>query len=123
MSGRKHGSTLLHQCNLLPHQTKKLPARSDNHANAYVRLHPEDVKMLTGRKPHALQPLVALFCTKNTSEPVVLRNDEVIRVSIHGKTSADAPSVSLRVVAHHAYVSGMRVSGTIHRPIVRLVSN
>jgi predicted RNA-binding protein with PUA-like domain len=39
------------------------------------------------------------------------------------RSAKEAPQeawLPLRLVAHHAYVSGMRVSGTMHRAIVRL---
>ena len=35
--------------------------------------------------------------------------------------AADAEWIPLRVAASHAYVRGLRVSGTIHRAVVRLV--
>lgn len=121
MSGQ--GSTLLHVYNLQTKQTRRLPARSEAHPDAYVRLRQEHIDVLAGRGVQTPQPIVALFCTHSSHEPVRLRIDEVISVSIPGAGADDASWRPLRVVAHHAYVRGMRVSGTIHRAIVRLACN
>lgn len=116
MSGQ--GSTLLHIYSLQAKQTLRLPARSEAHPNAYVRLRKDHIEMLSGRGVQTPQPIVALFCTQSSQEPVRLRTEEVISVSIPGTSSESW--LPLRVAAHHAYVRGMRVSGTIHRAIVRL---
>jgi len=110
-----HGGSLLHVYSLHSNQTRRLLARSEAHPNAYVRLREEHIEALSG--PGVQTPIVALFCTKSSREPVCLRAEETIFVSLPGHEASWLP---LRVVAHHAYVRGMRVSGTIHRAIVRL---
>jgi hypothetical protein len=120
-------SSLLHFYRLQSGQTQRVVARSDAHERAYVRLRLDDVEMLSGRTTATQEPIVALFCTHSSNEPVSLRAGEQIEVcltpAIAGKTPADASWLSLRVLVHHAYVGGMRVSGTIHRAVVRLALN
>ena len=134
-------SSLLHFYRLRASQTRRLPARSDLHKNAHIRMHPDDVDPLAG--PDA-RTMVALFSTGDVSEPVSLRSGETIFV-MPGKrakrakqaaqntaTHADTENtgntententewIPLRLAASHAYVSGMRVSGVIHRAVLRL---
>jgi hypothetical protein len=111
MASLPHGGSLLHVYSLHSNQTRRLLA-------AYVRLREEHIEALSGRGAQTPQPIVALFCTKSSREPVCLRTEETIFVSLPG--SSEASWLPLRVMAHHAYVRGMRVSGTIHRAIVRL---
>ena len=120
-------SSLLHFYRLQSGQSQRVVARSDAHERAYMRLRLDDVQMLSGSTTATQEPIVALFCTHSSSEPVSLRAGEQIEVCltppIAGKTADDASWLPLRVVVHHAYVKGMRVSGTIHRAIVRLALN
>lgn len=109
-------SSLLHIYRLQARQTTRLHARSDLHSAAYVRMRPEDVEALA-RQTDSLYTIVALFSTKNANEAVCIRTAETIYV-LPSKKSEWIP---LRVVASHAYVRGMRVSGTIHRAVMRLV--
>jgi hypothetical protein len=109
-------SSLLHMYRLQHSQTRRLPARSDLHDRAHVRMRPEDIEALK-RAPESLQPMVVLFSTTDASEAVCLRTAETVYV----RTSKNAEWMPLRVAASHAYVRGMRVSGTIHRAILRLV--
>ena len=120
MASLPHGGSLLHVYSLHSNQTRRLLARSEAHPNAYVRLREEHIEALSGRGAQTPQPIVALFCTKSSREPVSLRAEETIFVSLPGSTPHEASWLPLRVMAHHAYVRGMRVSGTIHRAIVRL---
>lgn len=120
MASLPHGGSLLHVYSLHSNQTRRLLARSEAHPNAYVRLREEHIEALAGRGVQTPQPIVALFCTKSSREPVCLRTEETIFVSLPGSSAHEASWLPLRVMAHHAYVRGMRVSGTIHRAIVRL---
>lgn len=138
MSARE--STLLHRYKLTARQTRRLPARSEVHERAHVRMLPADVASLSFANA-AVQPIIALFSTDNAKEPVSLYTSEVVYVECpqhegdaRGDAGGDAEHdgtkrparagkhwVPLRVVASHAYVKGMRVSGFIHRAVVRLV--
>ena len=120
MPSRQQGGSLLHVYSLHSNQTRRLAARSEAHPNAYVRLREDHIEVLSGRGVQTSQPIVALFCTQSSSEPVRLRTEETIFVSVPGSSPHEASWLPLRVMAHHAYVRGMRVSGTIHRSIVRL---
>jgi hypothetical protein len=109
-------SSLLHMYRLRASQTKRLSARSDLHAGAHVRMRPEDVEALA-RPADSLRPMIVLFSTASATEAVCLRTAETVCV-LPGKKAEWIP---LRVTASHAYVRGMRVSGTIHRAVLRLV--
>jgi hypothetical protein len=109
-------SSLLNMYRLRANQTKRLLARSDLHDGAHVRMHPEDVEALA-HPTDSLRPMIALFSTASASEAVCLRTAETVYVM----PSKKAEWVPLRVTASHAYVRGMRVSGTIHRAVLRLV--
>lgn len=111
--------SLLHQYRLQARNTQRLRARSDLHSDAWVRVQKKDVESLT-QEPDNTRTLVALFSTRNVDETVCLRSAERVYVQVR---NSDGPDewVPLRVSASHAYVQGMRVSGIIHRAIVRLV--
>lgn len=143
-------SSLLHYYRLGASQTQRLAARSDLHDGAHVRMHPDDVEALA-RPADSLRPIVALFSTASVAEAVCLRSAETVYVRpgrprtgvVRGEArsgsrrpaaplptapppppAADAERIEwvpLRVSASHAYVRGLRVSGTIHRAVVRLV--
>ena len=109
-------SSLLHMYRLRARQTQRLPARSDLHEGAHVRMRPEDVAALA-LPADSLRPMLALFSTAAAAEAICLRTAETVYVlpSKHGEW------IPLRVAASHAYVRGLRVSGTIHRAVLRLV--
>jgi hypothetical protein len=109
-------SSLLHMYRLRARDTTRLPARSDLHSAAHVRMRPQDVEALT-RPPDSLHIIIALFSTTSAKEAVCIRTAETVYVLPNKKSEW----VPLRVVASHAYVRGMRVSGTIHRAVMRLV--
>ncbi len=109
-------ASLLHFYRLRSSQTRRLAARSDLHDGAHLRMHPDDVEALA-RPPDSLRPMVALFSTASAGEAVCLRTAETVFV----RPSKNAEWVPLRVSASHAYVRGLRVSGTIHRAVLRLV--
>jgi hypothetical protein len=137
-------ASLLHFYRLRASQTKRLQARSDLHDGAHVRMHPEDIEALA-RPADSLRTMVALFSTASASEAVCLRTAENVYVrpgkkagkKTGKKTDKQADQqtepqtdqqpehsaewVPLRVSASHAYVRGMRVSGTVHRAVLRLV--
>jgi hypothetical protein len=140
---RGNGSCLLHAYDLRSKQTQRVRARSQEHETAFIRLKQTDIEMLAGLHTRTSQPITALFYTQSTREPVRLGIDETIFVSLPDtarqeprsakeaprsakeapRSAKEAPQeawLPLRLVAHHAYVSGMRVSGTMHRAIVRL---
>ncbi len=109
-------SSLLHKYRLRARQATRLSARSDLHSAASIRMRPEDVLTLS-RPADSVHTIIALFSTSSATEAVCIRTAETIFV-LPDKRSEWVP---LRVVASHAYVRGMRVSGTIHRSVVRLV--
>jgi len=133
-------ASLLHYYRLRASQTQRLAARSDLHDGAHVRMHPEDVEALA-RPADSLRPIVALFSTASAAEAICLRSAETVYVRPGRPRGARAPAaplptapppapaadaervewVPLHVSASHAYVRGLRVSGTIHRAVVRLV--
>ena len=113
--------SLLHMYRLRSRQTVRLKARSDLHSSAHIRMHPEDVADLA-HPADSTKVVVALFSTSNTNEAVCIRSAENIYVCLNNSTpKSNLQWVSFRVTASHAYVRGMRVSGTIHRSVLRLV--
>jgi hypothetical protein len=147
MRRRSRGHTLLRQYDLEARSSLRLPARSEAHEQAHVRLRAADVEALRRPAGEMFAPIVALFSTRDAREPVQLRANEAVYVELPGEaaegaeagaraeagtraepgTRAEAPPrastgawLALRVSAHHAYVTGMRVSGVMHRSIVRL---
>ena len=158
MRRRSRGHTLLRQYDLEVRSSLRLPARSEAHEQAHVRLRAADVETLRRPAGELFAPIVALFSTRDAREPVRLRANEALYVELPGEaegaegaqaaegaeaagtreaaegaeaagTRARAGTrqraaarawVALRVSAHHAYVTGMRVSGVMHRAIVRL---
>jgi len=135
---------LLRQYDLETSSSLRFPARSEAHELAFVRLRQVDVEALRRPPGQMYAPIVALFSTSNSREPVQLRANEAIYVQLPatdaedsqgaeaaGSRAGSAPParptstsarawVALRVSAHHVYVTGMRVSGVMHRSIVRL---
>ena len=111
-------TSLLHFYKLRASQTQRLPAHSDLHAGAHVRMHPEDIETIA-RPANSLSPMVALFSTARASEPVCLRTTETVYVrpgkktgNMTGKTTGKKTEhntewVPLRVSASHAYVRGL----------------
>jgi len=144
MRRRSRGHTLLRQYDLEVRSSLRLPARSEAHDQAHVRLRAADVEALRRPAGEMFAPIVALFSTRDAREPVQLRANEAVYVELPGEAAEGAETgpraeagtraepapprastgarawVALRVSAHHAYVTGMRVSGVMHRSIVRL---
>jgi hypothetical protein len=165
----------------------RLPARSEQHDSAHMRMRREDVQSLRLQPGALSSPVIALFSTRDPREPVSLRPSETLYVRLPADTEtsdtetaetreAESEQTSeaaksevevehkdkrddkdnldeteqpkkaeqtkseqtksehkqlrrrcahsawtpLRLVAHHSYVVGMRVSGIVHRAIVRL---
>jgi hypothetical protein len=172
---------MLQQYQLETRTSLRLPARTEAHDLAHVRLRREDVDALCRPASEMYAPIVALFSTRDAREPVTLRPSETLYVQLpqrdvdqqqeagavenvaanrrvthqraaHDPGAAEQESEAqhsaaqhsaaqhsaerdsaqpnarrrtpawtpLRVVAHHSYVAGMRVSGIMHRAIVRL---
>jgi hypothetical protein len=65
-------SSLLHMYRLRARQTQRLPARSDLHEGAHVRMRPEDVAALA-LPADSLRPMLALFSTAAAAEAICLR--------------------------------------------------
>jgi len=111
---------LLQQYELQSRSCFRLHARSENHDRAHIRVLQQDVQALQ-TNPHTIsKQIVALFTTCHASEPVSLRSTEMLHLCLPHKSKQQEHWVTLRLVAHHAYVEGMRVSGIVHRAIVRL---
>jgi hypothetical protein len=209
MRRRSRHQGMLQQYELEPRTSLRLPARSEAHELAHVRMRREDVHALRRPAGEMCAPIVALFSTRDAHETVRLRPSETLYVQLperdvdpqqeagaaesvaavrraadrraadrraadrrfpdrrppadphavatRGADSAERDSAErdaaeldaaepdaaepdaaehhsaqrngrrntaawtpLRVVAHHSYVAGMRVSGIVHRAIVRL---
>ena len=111
---------LLQQYELQSRSCFRLHARSENHDKAHIRVRQQDVQALQ-TNPHTIsKQIVALFSTCHASEPVSLRSTEMLHLCLPHKSKQQEHWVTLRLVAHHAYVEGMRASGIVHRAIVRL---
>lgn len=142
----------------------RLPARSEQHDSAHMRMRREDVQVLRSQPGAMSSPVIALFSTRNPGEPVSFRPSETLYVRLpedteisdtettepqelddsdkdkredteqpkqpkqaeqseqkpHRRRRAQYAWIPLRLVAHHSYVVGMKVSGIVHRAIVRL---
>lgn len=135
--------SLLHAYRLHRGQCRTVPARTAAHADGELRINPEDLHTL--RNSHAgsdYAPVIALFSTGHSNIPVTLQAHETMWVKtgkgarVRRKRSRQEPTQqaggleqhtddadwqALTVTVSHAYVRGMRVSGIIHRAVVRLV--
>ena len=127
--------SLLHAYKLTASECQKVNAYSDLHSNATLRLKKTDyAKLCNQTAGEDYEPIIALFATANAREAVHLRSSETLYVQINSnqrnkikkkeKEDVMKPEIEkwqpLTVTASHAFVKGMRVSGTIHRSIVRL---
>lgn len=142
--------SLLHAYRLTASECRTVKASSDLHIHATLRLRKTDyARLCTLTAGDDYEPIIALFSTQNAREPVQLRSSETIFVHLKLKernqvkknkqddttptgnlqpdSSKEESKVNvserwqpLTVTASHAYVKGMRVTGTIHRSIVRL---
>ena len=189
MRRRSRQQGMLQQYELETRTSLRLPARSEAHELAHVRMRREDVHALRRPAGEMCAPIVALFSTRDAQETVRLRPSETLYVQLperdvdpqqeagaaesvaavrraadrraadrrtadrrapadpHAVATRQADSAEpdsaeqdsaehhsaqrtgrrhtaawtpLRVVAHHSYVAGLRVSGIVHRAIVRL---
>ena len=181
MRRRSRRQNLLQDYGLEASTSIRLPARSEQHDSAHMRMRLEDVQSLRLQPGARSSPVIALFSTRDPREPVNFRPSETLYVRLPADTetsdtesaedvaesdkaaskqaaSAAAQSqvevehkdkdkideteqakkaeqtksehkqlrrrrahsawTPLRLVAHHSYVVGMRVSGIIHRAIV-----
>jgi len=123
----------LHRYGLQEHASFSVSARSDAHLRAKLRISKRDLPRLQCWKAgQACEegPVVALFSTGDSSEPVSLNCAETMLVLLQPPTdaaeagaAAPAPAPEwekLVIVAHTAYTGGMHVSGIIHRSLVWL---
>jgi len=194
MRRRSRRQNLLQDYGLEASTSVRLPARSEQHDSAHMRMRREDVQSLRLQPGALSSPVIALFSTRDPREPVSLRPSETLYVRLpadtetsdtetaetreaeseqtseaaksevevehqdkrddkdkrhdndkrHDKDNLDENEqpkkaeqtksehkqlrrrrahsawTPLRLVAHHSYVVGMRVSGIVHRAIVRL---
>ncbi len=125
--GRKPAlASRLHRYGLQESEGVSLPATSDAHVGAKLRVCKHDLLRLQCRQAGracAEGPIVALFSTGDRSEPVSLASAETMRVLLPpqaGPRGAPVEWDKLVVVAHAQYTGGMHVSGIIHRALVWL---
>ena len=139
---RKHDRTsLLHAYSLRREQTVTMPARTSAHPGGKLRIKQQDLHRLRdSRASSDSTNIVALFCTGHSDVAVTLQAGETMWVKVSKEArvsrkrdkqkeqdtvhthdvSDDADWQPLTVIVSHAYVRGMRVSGIIHRAVVRL---
>lgn len=135
--------SLLHAYRLHRGQCRTVPARTHAHPDGELRITPEDLQRLRDSSATLYcTPVIALFSTGHSNVPVALQSCETLwvkiskgarvkrtRKSLQQETqnaeytdyTDDADWQPLTISASHAYVRGMRVSGIIHRAVVRLV--
>ena len=140
---RDHAPTsLLHAYRLHRGQCRTVHARTSAYPDGQLRMTPADLSRLRNSTGPDLTPVTALFSTGSSHIPIALQAYETIWVKTSKakrvqpnetqKTDQDGQAGQpgqpdhaewqpLTVTASHAYVRGMRVSGIIHRAVVRLV--
>lgn len=136
-------ASLLHAYKLCRQETRTVPARSNMHTDAELRLNKKDLYRLRSTTAgQDYEPIVGLFSTGYANEAIMLQAPETIwiqmskgarpkrsRKKAQPSTKRGGLDAELResdwqqmhVTASHAYVRGLRVSGVIHRAVVRLV--
>ena len=140
---RAHAPTsLLHAYHLQRGKCRLVPAQTHAHPDGELRITPENLQRLRDSSDRLNSaPVIALFSTGHSNEPVALQSYETLWVKIkkgarvkskrglpqepknshNAENTDDADWQPMVVNASHAYVRGMRVSGIIHRAVVRLV--
>lgn len=91
--------------------TVRLPARSEEHQAAFVRVKKQDYAQLRSDTSDKLT-LTVLFSTKNVKEATRLRSGETIYVYVQKKW------IPLNITSTYQFTEGLRVSSFIHRSIV-----
>ena len=141
-------ASLLHMYRLQRHKCRKIPACSSLHPNAELRIKPEDLERLRNTTAgDDYMPIICLFSTGQSNMPVTLQTAETIYINLNKSAKVfkqrrqlqqsmiETPEHSnvanasleeqgwqrLYVSASQAYVRGLRVSGVVHRSVVRLV--
>lgn len=144
-------ASLLHMYRLQRHKCRKIPACSSLHPNAELRIKPEDLERLRNTTAgDDYMPIICLFSTGQSNMPVTLQTAESIYINLNKSAKVfkqrrqlqqrqqsiiETPEHSnvanssleeqgwqrLYVSASQAYVRGLRVSGVVHRSVVRLV--
>ena len=109
-------ASLLHHYRLRAQDTQRLLASSNQHERAFVRMHKDDVQSMRGGAD-SLRVMIVLFSTASAAEAVLIGTSDTVYVLLR----KNADSLPLRVVASHAYVRGMKISGVIHRAVLRVV--
>ncbi len=79
-------------------------------------MHKDDVQSMRGGAD-SLRVMIVLFSTASAAEAVLIGTSDTVYVLLR----KNADSLPLRVVASHAYVRGMKISGVIHRAVLRVV--
>ena len=136
-------ASLLHAYKLRREETRTVPARSNMHTNAELRINKKDLYRLRSTSAgQDYEPIVGLFSTGYANEAIMLQAPETIWIQMSkgarpkrsrkkaqpseggGETDTkwrEGDWQQMHVTASHAYVRGLRVSGVIHRAVVRLV--
>ena len=141
-------ASLLHMYRLQRHKCRKVPACSSMHPNAELRIKPDDLERLRNTAAgDDYVPIVCLFSTGQSNMPVTLQTAESIYINLNKSAKVfkhrrqqqqgiiETPEHSnvansaleeqgwqrLFVTASQAYVRGLRMSGVVHRSVVRLV--
>jgi hypothetical protein len=109
-------ASLLHHYRLRAQDTQRLLASSNQHERAFVRMHKDDVQAMSAGAD-SLRVMIVLFSTASAAEAVLIGTSD----TVHVRLIKNGDSVPLRVVASHAYVRGMKISGVIHRAVLRVV--
>ena len=113
------------------------------HTNAELRINKKDLYRLRSTSAgQDYEPIVGLFSTGYANEAIMLQAPETIWIQMSkgarpkrsrkkaqpseggGETDTkwrEGDWQQMHVTASHAYVRGLRVSGVIHRAVVRLV--
>jgi hypothetical protein len=75
-------ASLLHYYRLRAQDTTRLPARSNQHTHAFVRMHKDDVKALS-EGADSLRIMIVLFSTASAQEPVFVDAADIVHVRLN----------------------------------------
>jgi hypothetical protein len=82
MRQRSRRHVLLRQYELESSSSQRLATRSEAHEQAHVRMRPRDVEALRRQAGELFAPIIALFSTCDSHEPVLLRANEALYVRL-----------------------------------------
>ena len=141
----QNDNTLLRVHSLEFSSCRTIPAYTGTHSVASIRITKGNLQQLRNTEPgQDYEPFVCLFSTGQSNIPVSIRTGETIWLKIlkgarpvcNRKKQRSGGGALVRcaeethdeehwqpmtILVSQAYVKGMRVSGVIHRAIVRLV--